>query len=117
MAISGSASASSRREFHRLEVHAGETADDLEMAQLLGADVHEQVFALRVLAIESLDRILHRRGELAVGAAELLQQHVAEARIGLVDPDGVHELLDVVIHGNPRCGCVRRCVGGPIGKQ
>ena len=100
MAISGSASACVAREFHRLEVHAGKGADDLEVAQLLGADVHQQVFALRVLAIESLDRILHRRSELAVGAAELLEQHVAEARVRLVDPDGVHELLDVMIHGS-----------------
>ena len=87
------------RELHRLEMHAGEAAYDLEVAQLLGADVHEQVFALRILAIEPLDRILHRRRELAVRAAELLEQHVAEARIGLVDSDRVHELLDVMIHG------------------
>ena len=86
------------REFHRLEVHAGEAADDLQMAQLLGADVHQQVFALRILAIEALDGILHGRGELAVGAAELLEQHVAEPRIGLVDPHRVHEFLDVMIH-------------------
>ena len=46
--------------------------------------------------------VLHRRGQFAVGAAELLQQHVAEARVGLVDADGVHQLLDVVIHGGPR---------------
>ena len=29
------------REFHRLEMHAGEAADDLQMAQLLGTDVHQ----------------------------------------------------------------------------
>ena len=28
-------------EFHRLQVHARETAYDLEVAQLLGADIHE----------------------------------------------------------------------------
>jgi hypothetical protein len=28
----------------------------------------------------------------------LLEQHVAKHRIRLVDPDGVHKLLDVVIH-------------------
>ncbi len=80
------------------------------MAQLLGADVHQKVFALRILAIEPLDRILHRRGELAVGAAELLEQHVAEARVGLVDADGVHELLDVVIHESPRMVGSADCV-------
>ena len=38
-------------EFHRLEMHAGQAADDLQMAQLFGADVHQQVFALRIFAI------------------------------------------------------------------
>ena len=99
MAISGSASAASRAVFGRLEVQPGEGADDLQVAQLLGADVHEQVLAGRVLAVEPLDRVLHGRGQLAVGPAELLQQHVAEPRVGLADADRVHELLDVVIHG------------------
>ena len=42
--------------------------------------------------------ILHRGGEFAVGPAELLQQHIAEARIGLTDPDRIHQLFYVVIH-------------------
>src|SRR6185295_12580526 len=63
-----------------------------------GADIHQQVFPLEVVAIQSLYRILHRRGELAVGAAELFEQHVAECRIGRVDAHGVHQLLHVVIH-------------------
>ena len=86
-------------ELHRLEVHARQRADDFKMAQLLGADVHQQVLAVRILAIEPLDRILHGGREFAVGAAELLQQHIAEARIGFVDADGVHQFFDVVIHG------------------
>ena len=80
-------------------MHAGQRADDLQMAELLGADIHQQVLALGIVAIDALDGILHRRRELAIGAAELLQQHIAEARIGFVDPDGVHELFNVVIHG------------------
>ena len=99
MAISGSASAASRSNFDRLEMHARQRADHFQMAQLLGADVHQQVLAVGIVAVEALDRVLHRGGELAVGAAELLQQHVAKARIGLVDANGVHQLLDVVIHG------------------
>ena len=90
-------------------MHARERADDLQMAELLGADVHQQVFACRILAVETLDRILHGGGKLAVGSAELLQQHIAELRIGLVDPDGVHELLDVVIHAS---GLTTRRVSG-----
>ena len=69
------------------------------MAEFLGADVHQEVFAIWIFAIEALDRVLHRRRELAVGAAELLKQHIAELRIGLVDADGVHKLFDVMIHG------------------
>ena len=36
-------------ELHRGEMHARQRADDLEMAQLLRPDVHEQVFSLRRL--------------------------------------------------------------------
>ena len=92
-------------------------ADDLQMAQFLGADVHQQVFALRILAIEALDRILHRGGELAVGAAELLEQHIAETRIRLVDADGVHQLLDVVIHGNLRQYSRLKCGPGDLSPE
>jgi hypothetical protein len=82
-------------------MHPGKTSHDLEMAQLLGANIHQQIFAVRVLAIEALDRILHGGGKLAVGTSELLQEHVSKAGIRLIDPDGVHELLDVMIHGGP----------------
>ena len=50
------------------------------MAKFLGADIHHEILAIRVFAIEALDRILHRG----------------------CDADGEHELLDVMIHGRPR---------------
>ena len=84
---------------HVREVKPGQRAHHLEMAQLLRADVHQQVLAGRIIAVEALDRILHGSGQLAIGAAELLQQHVAEARVRRIDTHRVHELLDVVIHG------------------
>jgi hypothetical protein len=51
-----------------IEVHAGEGADDFEMAKFFGADVHQQVFAIRIFAIQPLYRILHRGREFAVRA-------------------------------------------------
>src|SRR5213075_2116125 len=59
-------------EFHRGEVKPGQRAHDFEVAQFLSTDVHEQIFAGRILAIETLDRILHGRGEFAISTAELL---------------------------------------------
>ena len=85
-------------------MHAREGADDFQMAQLLGADVHQKVLAIRILAIETLNRILHRGREFAVGAAELFKKHVAETGVRLVDADGEHQLLHVVIHGGPQFG-------------
>jgi hypothetical protein len=41
---------------------------------------------------------LHRSRKLAVGAAKLLEQHVAKGGIGFVDANRVHELLYVMIH-------------------
>jgi hypothetical protein len=73
----------------------------LQMAQLLGPNVHEQILTSRILAIEALDRILHRSSELTIGAAELLQQHVAKLWVGLIDANRIHQLLDVVIHWGP----------------
>ena len=62
---------------------ARQRADDLEIAQLLRPDVHHKIFSLRVVAIEPLERVLHGGGQLAVGAAELLEQHVADLGSGL----------------------------------
>jgi hypothetical protein len=53
-----------------------------------------------VVAIESLDGILHGGCKLAVGASELFEKHIAEAGIGLIDPDRIHKLFDVM-HGTP----------------
>ena len=69
------------------------------MAQLLGPDIHQQIFQAGIIAVETLNRILHRRREFAVGAAELFEQHLAKARIGFSHLNGVHQLFDVVIHG------------------
>ena len=85
-------------ELHRFEMKSGERTDDFQVAQFLGADVHQQVLALHVVAVQALNRILHRRGEFAVGAAKLLQQHVAERRVRFVDPNRIHQLLHVVVH-------------------
>ena len=87
-------------ELHRLEVQPGERADNFQVAQFFGADVHQQVFALCVVAVQPLNGILHCRSQLAVRSAELLEQHVSESRIRLVDADRVHQLLNVVVHCN-----------------
>src|SRR3978361_16603 len=82
-------------------MHAGERSDDLEMTEFLGPDIHQQIFPIWVFAVESLDRILHRGGELAVCSAELFQKHIAEAHVGLVDAYSEHEFFDMMIHGRP----------------
>ncbi|MGY3469810.1 hypothetical protein ACVW0I_006681 [Bradyrhizobium sp. LM6.11] len=86
-------------ELRRLEMHPRQRADHLQMAELLGADVHQQVLAIGIFAVQPLYRVLHGGREFAIGAAELLKQHVAKAGIRLVHPNGEHQLLDVVIHG------------------
>ena len=85
-------------ELHWLEVEAGEAADDFKMAKLFGADIHQEILAVRIFTVQALNGVLHRRSQFAVGAAELLKQHVAETGVGLVDPNGVHELFYMVIH-------------------
>lgn len=76
--------------FHWFEMHTSEGADDFEMAEFFSSDVHEHVLAGGVFAIESLDGVLHGRSKFAVGAAELLEQHVAEAGLRVVDVNRIH---------------------------
>ena len=45
-----------------------------------------------------VDDNLHRRRELAIRAAELFQQHIAEAGVRLVDSNRKHELLYMMEH-------------------
>jgi hypothetical protein len=80
----------------------GKATDDFKVTELFRADVHQEIFAVWIFAIKALDGILHRGRQLAVCATKLLKQHLAEARIGFVDPDGVHKLFDVMIHGDLR---------------
>ena len=69
-------------ELHRLQMQARQGADDLQMAQLFGANIHQEILALQVVAVQALNGILHRGGKLAIRAAELFQQHVAERGSG-----------------------------------
>jgi hypothetical protein len=79
-------------------MHPRKGPHDLKMAEFLRSDVHQQIFSCSVFAIEALDRVLHRSGKFAVGAAKLFQKHIAKARIRLVNPHGVHKFFDMVIH-------------------
>src|SRR4051812_47426390 len=82
----------------RFEVHAGESANNFEMAEFFGADIHQQVFASHILAIQTLDGVLHRGGEFPVRAAKLLQEHLSETGVRSADIHGVHQFFYVVIH-------------------
>ena len=69
-----------------------------------------------ILLGEALREITHRRGELAVGTAELFEQQRGEHRVRLGDADGVLQALVVTEHGCPilskrshrRHGCATR---------
>jgi hypothetical protein len=85
--------------FQWLQMHADERADDLKVAQLLRADIQQQVATPNVVqAVPTLDGVLHGSGKFAVRAAKLFQQHVAEPNVRLADIHRVHQLLNVVIH-------------------
>src|SRR5262249_46722366 len=58
----------------------------------------EKVFDCEVVATERLEEILHRGHELAIRAADLFEQHVAEFRIRRVNAHRMQELFYVVVH-------------------
>ena len=80
--------------------HRDDRADHLEVAQLLGGDVHQHVLAARIVVAQPLREIAHRRRELAVGAAKLFEDQGAEHRIRLGYPDGILQAL--VVHEHRR---------------
>jgi hypothetical protein len=74
------------------------SADDFEVTKLLGANIHQQVFTFRIVAIKTLNGILHGGSKLAVCPAELLQQHGAKPRIRHPDIYRVHQLFYMMVH-------------------
>ena len=98
IAISGSASAALAIELHRFEVHPRQRADDLEVAQLLGADVHQQVFALRIVAVEPWMEYCIAAASSPFAPPNCSSSMLPNLGSGCIDPHGVHQLLHVVIH-------------------
>ncbi len=84
----------------RLQVHARERTDYLQVPQFLGSNIHQEIFSLGILAIEPLNGVLHRCCQFTVCPAERFEQHVSEAGIGRPDMDRIHQLLNAVIHGS-----------------
>ena len=74
-------------------------ADQLDVADLFGADALEQILVglgRRVAAeVHALEQVLHHRAHLAELATEAFLQRVGCGGIGLVDGDLVDELLSV----------------------
>lgn len=101
---------------HRGEVQSSQGTDDFEMAEFLCPDVHQEILAGGVVAVKTLYGILHGGREFAVGAPELLKEHVAEFRIRLVDPNRIHEPFDVMIHERTLAGVMQnqRAVFGKV---
>jgi hypothetical protein len=71
-----------------VEQHGDGRSDHLEVAELLGGDVHEQVVHLGILfpQNECLREVLQSSGEFAIGTTELLHEKTGEARVWLCYP-------------------------------
>ena len=59
--------------FQGLQVHARQRAYHFQMTELFGTDIHQHVFSIRILTIQTLYGILHGRGQFAIRSAKLLQ--------------------------------------------
>ena len=66
--------------------HGDDRADHLKVAEFLCGDVEEHVLSAGIVLAKALREIAHGRGQLAVRAAELLEQERGERRIGFADP-------------------------------
>jgi len=73
--------------FHRrgLEQACDHRREHLDMADFLGADIHDHVAILRRTAARpALEQISHHDGDLAPLATERLLQHLGKQRIGFI---------------------------------
>ena len=71
-------------------MHAGQSADDLQMAQFLCTDIHQKILSVGIVAVQTLYGVLHGSRQFSICAPELLQQHVSKARVGLADSNRIH---------------------------
>src|SRR4051794_1873977 len=69
------------------------------MAQFLGRDVDQHVFAARIVLRNPLGEVAHSRGEFAVRPAELFEEKAGQHRVRLRHAHCVHEPLVVHKHG------------------
>jgi hypothetical protein len=82
-------------------MHTNQSTDNFEMAQFFRSDIHQQVAPSDIVyTVPTLNGVLHRCGEFAVGTTELLQQHVSEPHVWFANIYGVHKLFYMVIHGS-----------------
>ncbi len=95
--------------------HGDDTADDLQVAELLGGDIEQHVLAAGVLLGQGLGEIAHGRGQFALGTSELLEHEAGQGGIGFAHADGVLQSLVVHEHGaafldvrRGRCGPASR---------
>jgi hypothetical protein len=85
---------------HAVEVHRHRGRQHLDVTDLLGAGVQQHVAVLlRPAAPPGLEQILVHHAHLALGPADRLLEHASEHGVGLVDADGVRELLVMMEHG------------------
>ena len=63
------------------------------MAQFFGRDVHQKIFAAWIIFGQCLREISSCRSQFALGATELFEQQIGQARIRLSNTYGVLETL------------------------
>jgi len=83
-----------------------ELADHLQMPELFGGDIEEHVPDRLVVLMKGLGKVSQRCGQLAGGAAELLEEFLRKHRIRSSDLDLVQWLANVNEHV-----FLRRCAG------
>jgi hypothetical protein len=67
-------------------VHPRQSTNDFKMAELFGADIHQQIFQTWIVAIEALNRVFS--GKLSIGSSKLLEKHFSKSWIGFTDVNG-----------------------------
>src|SRR6185312_1124665 len=81
--------------------HGDDGPDDFQVTELLRSDIDEHILAARIVLGEILREITTRRGQLPLGAAELLEHEVGEAGVTFADTYRVLQAFVVTKHDGP----------------
>jgi hypothetical protein len=80
-------------------MHSDQSANDFQVTEFFCAYIKQKIAPTQIInAVPSLDGVLHSGCKFSICTTELLEEHPSELHVRLANIDGVHQLLNMVVH-------------------